>query len=103
MEFLCIWSHVKIQISAKNFVSSFSRKDHLDAQALDFPGHQIHRCRSADAGYIISFDMIYNIAQSVDAFLNGKFQFVVYTANILRNLASKFNVGRPLQSDRKGM
>lgn len=77
MESPCIGCLVEVEVTAEYFISSFAAQYHLDTHALDNTCQQIHRGRGADGGDIVSFDVIDDIADGIQSFLNGVVDFVV--------------------------
>ena len=103
MEFPGVRRFVEVQVAAEDLVGAFAGEDHLDAHRLDLARHQEHGCGSPDRGHIICFDMMYDIAQSVDSLLHGKGEPMVYTTNVLGNLLCSGQVGATFQTDGKGV
>lgn len=66
--------------SRRTLRPSLRRKHHFDAHGFNFPRHQVHRRRSANSGHIVGFDVIDNVADRIQPFLDGKVNFMVHGA-----------------------
>src|SRR5690554_7849906 len=92
MELFSIGSFVEIQISSKEFVSSFARQDHLHSHRFDLSRKKIHRSRSSNGRYVISFQMINNILKSVDSFFDCVSKLVMDSPKECGNFFGRFQI-----------
>ena len=103
MEFLSIRSHVEIQVATEELVCAFATEDHLDAQGLDLPRHQVHGRRSPDRGDVVRFDVLDDIFKGVQAFLDGEHQRVVDRADVVGYLLRRSDIWAAFEADAKAM
>ena len=103
MEFSGIGSFVKIEIAPKNLIGPLSREDHLDAHGLDPTHHQEHGSRGSDARNVIGFDVVDDVAESIQPFLYREDELVMDRADGRGHCASLGYVRRAFEPDTEGM
>ena len=69
---------VEIEIAAEHFISSFATQHHFDSHAFNDACQQIHRGRGANGGDIVSLDVVNDVADSVQSFLDGIVDFMMH-------------------------
>ncbi|MNV59892.1 hypothetical protein D3C71_1523370 [compost metagenome] len=94
---------MEIQVSAKHFVRTFARQHHFNAHRFDFTRHQIHRCRGANGGHIVSFDVIDNVANRIQTFLHGEVNFMVHGAQMVCHFLRGFQIRRTFEAYGEGV
>ena len=99
VELALVRGHVEVEVAAKQLVRAFAAQDHLDAHRLDFPGHQVHRSGGPDSGHVVGLDVADDFTEGVEAFLNREVQWMVHSADGVRDLLRGREVGRSLQAD----
>ena len=62
VKFFCRRRFVEIEVTAENFVGSFSRQHHFYAHRLNHACQQIHRRGGAHGGHVVGFDMVNHVA-----------------------------------------
>ncbi len=63
--------------TAENLVRPFTTQYHLNTHSLDLPTEQVHGRTSSNGGDIVSLQMINDLFNSVQTFLDGKSVFVM--------------------------
>ncbi len=101
VQFFGVRRLMEVEVAAEHFVRTFAGKHHFDAHGFNFPRHQVHRRRSANSGHIVGFDVIDNVADGIQPFLDGKVNFVVHSAEVVGHLLRRFQVRRAFQTDRE--
>ena len=94
---------VEIEIAAEHFISPFTTQHHFDSHAFNDACQQIHRGRGANGGDIVSFDVVNDVADSVQSFLDGIVDFMMHGSDKAGHFAGFYQVGRTFQTDSKGM
>ena len=94
---------MKIKITAKQFVRTFTTQNHLNTHRFDDTGKKIHWSRSTNSRNIISFNMINNIRQSIQSFLNSKMNLMVNRTNIISRFLSRNQIRTALETNSKTM
>ena len=64
---------------------------------------KIHRGRGANGGDIVSLDVVNDVADSVQSFLDGIVDFMMHGSDKAGHFAGFYQVGRTFQTDGKGM
>ena len=103
MECLGIRCFVEIQIATEHFVGSFATQNHFDTHAFDDAGKEIHRGRSTYGRYIVGLDIIDNVAEGVQTFLDRVVDLVVDGSDRIGYLAGGDQVGGTFQADGERM
>src|SRR5690242_16396025 len=80
MEFVLIRCCVEVKITTENFIATFATKDHLDTHGFDFATQEIHWGRCPDCRHIVSLKVVYHIRESVQTFLDGESEIIVFGA-----------------------
>lgn len=101
VQFFGVRRLMEVEVAAEHFVRTFAGKHHFDAHGFNFPRHQVHRRRGANSGHIVGFDVIDNVADGIQPFLDGKVNFVVHGAEVVGHLLRRFQVRRAFQTDRE--
>ena len=96
-------SLVEIQVSPENLIRPFPRKDHLDAHGLYHSGQQIHRGRSPDGRDVIGFDMVDDVLQGVQPFLDRVMDFVMDGSYVFGDHPRLRQIRSPFKSDSERM
>lgn len=60
---------VKVQVTSKYFIWTFSRKYHFHSQGFNFSGHKKHCSTCSDSRYIICFNMVNDFFKCIYTFL----------------------------------
>lgn len=94
---------VEVKVTAEHLVRTFAAEYHLDAHAFDDTCQQIHGGGGADSGYVVSLNEIDDVADSIEAFLNGIVYLVMHGTDMTGHFASFNQVGSTLQADGEGM
>ncbi|KAH3659965.1 hypothetical protein OGAPHI_007170 [Ogataea philodendri] len=83
-----LWSRCcsKIQVSSKDFVGTFTRKNHLHTLSLDLSGQQVHWSRGTDGRHIVGLQVVDDVGKSIKSFLNSESVLVVDGSNVFSNL-----------------
>ena len=103
VEGLGVGCFVEVEIAAKHLVGSLARKHHLDAHASDDACQQIHRCRGAHGGDVVSLDEVDDVADGIESFLYGVVDFVMHGSDVLCHQSGFSQVGSALQSYGEGV
>lgn len=88
-----------MQQTSKNFVTSFAAQDHLDAHGLDFPTEKVHGGACTDSGDIVSFQMIDDFRECVQAFLHREYIFMVNSPEEVCSFSRSEKIRRIFQSN----
>ena len=99
MEFFGIRGHVEIEVPTKQFVCAFATEHHFDPHGADSARHKVHRGGGADGGHVVRFDVFDDVAEGIDAFLNGVGQAMVGGANALRHICGRSQIGTAFEAD----
>ena len=94
---------MEVEIAAENLVGPFAAQHHLDAHRLDDAGQQIHRRGGPDGGHVVGFDIVDDIAEGIQPFLNSIIDFMVNRSDMFGHQTGLFQVGSPLQPYGEGM
>ena len=103
VEGLGVGCFVEVEIAAKHLVGSLARKHHFDAHASDDACQQIHRCRGAHGGDVVSLDEVDDVADGIESFLYGVVDFVMHGSDVLCHQSGFSQVGSALQSYGEGV
>ena len=96
-------SLVEIEVTAEHLVCSFTAEHHLDPHRLDDAGQQIHRRGGAHGGDVVGFDVIDDVADGVQSFLNGVVDFVVHRTDVFGHQPRFLQIGGALQAHGEGV
>ena len=103
VEILGTWCLVEVEVTTEDFVSTLTRKHHLDTHRLDDAGKEVHRCGGTNSGHIVGLDEIDDIVEGIESLLDGVVDFVVNRADIVGNETCLLQIWRTFQSYGKGM
>lgn len=89
--------------TSENLIAPFAAQYHLDSHGLDLSAEKVHRCACSHGGDVVCFKMIYDIWNRVQAFLDGKYVFMMDSAEVVSRLSGSKKVRRMLEANRKGV
>lgn len=69
MEFFLVRCLVKVEISSKNLIRTFTREDHFDSQSFDLASHEKHWSACSDCSNIISLNVMNHILNCINTVL----------------------------------
>ena len=101
MEGAGVGGFVEIEITAENLVGTLAAQHHLNAHRFYDAGQKVHRRACANGCNIVCLNMINNIANGIQTFLNGVVHLVVDGAQVLGHHAGLRQIGRALYADGK--
>jgi hypothetical protein len=96
---LLVGRGVEVKVTAKDLVGSFAGQDHLDTHGLDLSGKKVHGCGCADSRDVVCLEVIDDVLDCVETFLNGEGVFVVHGAQKVGRRARRDEVGGTGQAD----
>ena len=68
---------VEVKVAAEDLVAALAGEHHLDAHGLDLARQQVHGRRGADRGDVEALEVVDDVRQGVEAFLDGEVDLVV--------------------------
>ena len=94
---------VEVEVAAEDLVGTLATEHHLDTHGLDDAGQQIHGGRGADGGDIVSLDEVDDIADGIEALLDGIVDFVMDGTDMIGHETGLGQIGGALQTHGKGV
>ena len=91
-------SLVEVEVAAKDLVGTLAGEHHLDAHRLDDTRQQVHGGGGTHGGDIVSLDEVYDIADGIEAFLDGIVDLMVHGADIVGHQPCLGQVWGPLEA-----
>src|SRR5690606_19276860 len=91
----------EIEISTEKFVTALAGQHHFNTHGLDNPCQKIHWCRCSYSGNVIGFQMVNDITDGIQAFLNSEMNLVMYGTDVLCSFLRSYQIGRSFQTDCK--
>lgn len=98
-----VGSFVEVQVSAKNLVATLSTQNHLDSHGLDLPAQQVHGRTRTNSGHIVCLEVVDDVGNGIQAFLNCEDVFVMHGAEVMGDFPCGEQVGRVLETDGEGV
>ncbi len=84
---------MKVEITPEDLVRPLTGKHHLYTHRLDEPGDQVHRCTRSNGRDIIGLDMVDHVPDSIEPFLDGVMDLVMYGTDIVCHASRGRQVG----------
>ena len=89
----------RVKLTTEDLVGTFSGENHLDTHSLDFSAEKVHWRGSSDGRDVVSLEVVDDLWNRVETFLNGKGVFVVDSAEEVGGLLRGDQVGRAGQTN----
>src|SRR5450759_1511827 len=81
MKSFSIGSFMEIEIAAEYFIRTFTREHHLYSHRLYYPCKQVHWRGCPDRRNIVCFNVINDLPDCIEHFLNCKINFMMYCSD----------------------
>lgn len=103
VEVLGVGSGVEVEVTTENLVGTFTTQHHLDSHSFDLSRQEVHGGRSSNSGDIIGFEVVNDLWNGIESFLDSKVVFVVNGSEEVGGLLGGDQVGSAGKTNSKGM